>query len=108
MSAPFLQRTANKIPSAEDRREAARLKSYAETWADPGGMDPAIPCRIIDISSTGAKLESRAPLPDDFVLHVGAAKHAAHVVWRRQSFVGVEFQKGMRSYRESGRLPPRG
>ncbi len=77
----------------EDRRIASRQKSFAEVWADPGGTTLAIPCKVIDISKTGAKVSDfgEAPLPDDFVLHSAGVKYRAHVVWRRQKSIGVEF-----------------
>ena len=86
--------------AASDRRVAPRLKSYAEVWADPGGVDPAIPCRIMDISTTGAKIDALgAELPDRFILHTGGHRHAAEVVWRRQTLVGVTFLKSVASRR---------
>ena len=76
----------------ERRRGASRMKAFAEVWADPGGTALAIACKVLDISKTGAKLtELDAALPDDFVLHSAGAKYKAHVVWRRQKQLGVEF-----------------
>ncbi|WBJ98906.1 PilZ domain-containing protein [Methylocystis parvus] len=109
MYAPFTDRSArNQAPGAEDRRAAPRLKSFSDVWADPGGMEPAIPCRVIDISTTGAKIDSpHGTLPDQFVLTVGHARHVAQVVWRRQTMVGVEFQKGVRPPRSGGKIGDR-
>jgi hypothetical protein len=108
MHAPFTERSRHRVAAAEDRRAAQRLKSFAEVWADPGGMEPAIPCRVIDISTTGAKVDCpHGTLPDAFVLTVGHARHVAHVVWRRQTFVGVEFQKGVRPPRDGAKLGER-
>lgn len=108
MTSPFTDRSRSRTATADDRRIAPRLKSFAEVWADPGGMEPAIPCRVIDISTTGAKIDSpHGALPDDFVLTVGHARHVAHVVWRRQTLLGVEFQKGVRPPRDGARLPER-
>ena len=85
---------------ANDRRVAPRLKSYAEVWADPGGVDPAIRCRIMDISATGAKIDTLgSELPDRFILHTGGHRHAAEVVWRRPPLVGVTFLKTVASKR---------
>ncbi len=104
----FTERSRQKIASADDRRIAPRLKSFAEVWADPGGMEPAIPCRVIDISTTGAKIDSpHGTLPDQFVLTVGHARHVVQVVWRRQTLVGVEFQKGVRLPRDGAKLGDR-
>ncbi|WP_457798374.1 PilZ domain-containing protein [Methylocystis sp. S23] len=108
MQAPFTEKSRRKIAASDDRRAAPRLKSFAEVWADPGGMEPAIPCRVIDISTTGARIDCQgATLPDAFVLTVGHAKHVAHVVWRRQTLVGVEFQKGARPPRDGAKLGDR-
>lgn len=93
---------------AEERRIASRYKAYAEVWADPGGMAPAIPCKLIDISGTGAKLfcyPGNAALPEKFVLHTGHVKHVAQIVWRDKSMVGVEFEPMIQPYHESGLLP---
>lgn len=110
MAAPSLERTRPTIsPSGEERRVANRQKAVADAWADPGGMEPAIPCKLLDISSIGAKLaiDAGAVLPDSFVLHAGGTKTSARVIWRRQNQVGVEFEKRVKRYRESGRLPDR-
>ncbi|PPD45020.1 MAG: hypothetical protein CTY15_05745 [Methylocystis sp.] len=105
MATPFLDRSTRKIDAADDRRETSRMKSYAEAWADPGGMDPAVPCRIIDISRTGAKIECAATLPDEFMLHVGANKFVGQVVWRRQQLLGVEFRLASKALKST--LPAR-
>jgi hypothetical protein len=109
MAVSFTERSRQRLAAApSDRRAAPRMKSFAEVWADPGGMELAIPCRIIDISTTGAKLDcGGATLPDSFVLHAGHAKHVAQVVWRRQTLVGVEFQKGAKAPRDGAKLPER-
>lgn len=110
MPAPSLDRNRAKSPTGDERRQSIRQKSVADVWADPGGMQPAIPCKLLDISSVGAKLscEAGVKLPDSFVLHAGDTKVAARVIWRRQDKVGVEFDKRARSYRESSRLPAAG
>ncbi len=92
MAAPFLDISNRKVAAADDRRDSTRMKSYAEAWVDPGGMEAAVPCRIIDISRTGAKIECASTLPDSFLLHVGANKYVGQVVWRRQQQLGVEFR----------------
>lgn len=103
MSAGLLERGRSmKIPAGDERRIALRYKSLAIAWADPGGVAPAIACRIIDISGTGAKLAHNpdAQLPDEFVLHTGHVKHYAKIVWRKTNQVGVEFEKLQRPYRQ--------
>jgi hypothetical protein len=108
MATPFTDRPRKQASIADDRRGSPRMKSFADVWADPGGMEPAIPCRIIDISTTGAKLDCLGgTLPDSFILHSGNAKHVAQVVWRRQTLLGVEFQKGARLPRDGVKLSER-
>jgi hypothetical protein len=108
MAVPFTDRSSRGAVALDDRRAAPRMKSFAEVWADPGGMDPAVPCRIIDISTTGAKLDcGGATVPDSFVLHAGHATHVVQVVWRRQTLIGVEFQKGARPPRDGSKLAVR-
>lgn len=94
MASPGLDTRRAKSPSGSERRIANRNKSYAESWVDPGGILPAIICKIIDISYTGAKLmfNPGVVVPDTFVLHTGASKRSANVVWRSKSEVGVEFE----------------
>jgi hypothetical protein len=82
-----------KLSVTQERREAPRLKAFVEGWADPGGVAPAIPCRVLDVSRSGAKVEYfGAELPDMFILVIGGAQHPAEVVWRRQNQVGVAFR----------------
>ncbi len=88
-----------------ERRAAPRLKLLVDAWADPGGVKPAIPCEVIDLSTTGAKIDcGAAALPDVFILALGPERHVAEVVWRRQTLVGVAFRKGVRSPRAGARL----
>lgn len=107
MPAPSLDRSRAKSPSGEERRLASRQKALADAWADPGGMEPAIPCKVLDISTVGAKLviDANVDAPDSFVLHAGGVKTAVRVIWRRQNQIGVEFDKRAKRYRESSRLP---
>jgi hypothetical protein len=105
MYAPYVERSRYQIALADERRAALRHKSFSDVWADPGGMQPALPCKVIDLSTTGAKIDSPyGTLPDRFVLTVGNARHVAQVVWRRQTLLGVEFQKGARPPREGTKL----
>jgi hypothetical protein len=107
MTTQFLARNRSNVLSVEERREAARQKAFAEAWADPGGMAPAIPCKVLDISGTGAKIaySSDDALPDVFVLHTGRTKRSAKVMWRSQNQVGVEFRRETKPYRDGTALP---
>lgn len=53
-------------------------------------------CRIVDISSTGARLEVKnlEPVPDQFVLllsYDGHLRRQCTVVWRAETTIGIEF-----------------
>jgi hypothetical protein len=102
------EKPRQKASPQQERRAAARLKFLLDAWADPGGVAPAIPCEVIDRSTTGAKIDcGAADLPDVFILAVGQERHVAEVVWRRQTLVGVAFRKGVRPPRAGARLPAR-
>jgi hypothetical protein len=104
MAAPVKENNRSIFAAGDERRIATRLKSFTEAWADPGGFETAVPCRVMDISMMGAKIECQgAVLPENFVLHIGAAKHLAQVVWRRQTLVGVAFQKGVQAPKAGSR-----
>jgi hypothetical protein len=104
MAAPVKENNRSIFPAGDERRMATRLKSFTEAWADPGGFETAVPCRVMDISMMGAKIDCHGGvLPENFVLHIGAAKHLARVVWRRQTLVGVVFQKGVQASRGGSR-----
>jgi hypothetical protein len=81
---------------ASDRRIATRRQSGAHVWADPGGVMPAIDCRIIDISETGAKIATVTgqPLPDRFQLQIEPTRvlGEAEVVWRNGRAAGVRIR----------------
>jgi hypothetical protein len=55
-------------------------------------------CRIIDISSTGARLEVKDPnvVPDQFILllsYDGHLRRRCSVVWRLEMAIGIEFAR---------------
>ncbi len=56
---------------------------------------PKIGCRIVDISTSGAKISvANGDVPDNFVLHfnsAGTVIRICRVVWREGSAIGVEF-----------------
>jgi len=78
-----------------DRRLALRRPSGASVWADPGGVLPAIDCRVINISEKGAQVVARSgqPLPDRFQLQIEHSRILgdAEVVWRNGAVAGVKF-----------------
>ena len=67
---------------------------------------PPIECTITDISATGARVTVSEPgdCPDDFDVFIPARSETkwAHVRWRQDKQLGVEFLKGRRSDATSG------
>jgi hypothetical protein len=52
----------------------------------------SIPCKLLDLSSTGARLSSERTLPDAFYVMFGPeVKRWCSVMWRRRDQVGVKF-----------------
>lgn len=80
-----------------DRRVKVRKPANARAWADPGGVLPVIDCRIVDISAEGAQVVGPKgfELPEAFILAMDSSRiiGEAHVIWRRNEFVGVKFVK---------------
>jgi hypothetical protein len=80
-----------------ERRARPRRASGVRVWADPGGVLPAVDCRIVDITEEGAQVASMNgdTLPDKFLLQIETTRSLgeADVVWREGGRVGVLFQK---------------
>ena len=86
-----------EMTGRDDRRRQTRKPTHIQAWADPGGAAPAVDCVIIDISPSGACIESvnGAPLPDTFSLQVDQKNEIAEaaVIWRVENTVGVKFMR---------------
>lgn len=82
----------------EDRK-SPRAASKLEGKAVLSGRSD-VPCRIRDLSATGARLSFRNPiiLPRQFSLRFGEETHRATVVWQAGLFAGVRFQSPTRAY----------
>jgi hypothetical protein len=68
-------------------------------------------CRVIDISKTGARLETQAPakLPEHFILllsYDGSLRRQCVVVWRSKVAVGVEFIPDNKLPSKASKAPP--
>ncbi len=78
-----------------DRRVGKRRTVNVSAWADPGGAWPVIDCRIIDLTSEGARVASASgvELPEVFQLRADSTKviGVVEVRWRRGNQVGVKF-----------------
>jgi hypothetical protein len=71
----------------DDKRQHKRVSLSLPVVA--GG---SIPCKLLDLSSSGAKLSSKRPLPDAFYVMFGPSlKRWCSVMWRRRDEVGVKF-----------------
>ncbi|MGO9742725.1 MAG: hypothetical protein ACLPN5_14685 [Roseiarcus sp.] len=81
---------------ATDRRNKPRRSSSARVWADPGGVVPAIDCKLVDVSDRGAKVAPMhgRELPEQFSLELEPTRSLgeAKVVWREGSVVGVQLK----------------
>lgn len=72
----------------QDLRYAARIESLTD------GAE--MPCTLLDVSQTGARLLARDPerVPDEFLLRLAVGRQALRhcaVVWRDGSTIGVRF-----------------
>lgn len=72
----------------QDLRYAARIERLAD------GAE--IPCTLLDVSQTGARLMAREPegVPDEFLLRLAVGRQALRrcaVVWRDGASMGVRF-----------------
>ncbi len=80
---------------AKDRRKTPRraLNRVAQYFTGAGALPRS--CFITDVSETGARLYSEAPMPDTFLLSVfvdgDEMRRECRVVWRLGGELGVEF-----------------
>ena len=71
----------------DEKRQSKRVAISLPVVA--GG---SIPCKLLDLSSTGAKLSSERTLPDAFYVMFGPnLKRWCCVMWRSRDQVGVKF-----------------
>lgn len=100
---------AKALRAAEDAKGACNRKSKRRNTALPAmmtfkGMRVAVPCTVIDMSGTGARLElppaslkqygDADHLPDEMVLVLRADRMQVDcdVKWRRGGKIGVRFR----------------
>jgi hypothetical protein len=71
------------IDQRKDQRRAIVLSTVA------GG---SVQCTLLDVSRSGAKLETRSHVPDRFYLMLQPTlKRWCQVIWRKHGQVGVKF-----------------
>ena len=81
---------------ADKRKKPRRAMHYPALIV--AGDSAARTCVLADISESGARLKTPAgaPLPDSFMLQLGddrAPHRQCHVVWRRDSDIGIRFER---------------
>jgi len=79
-----------------DKRKARR-RTIHHTASIVLEADQLLPCSILDVSDSGARLESKRPdaVPDRFGLLLsdnGAPRRDCRVIWREGQQVGVTFE----------------
>jgi hypothetical protein len=82
--------------STRESRKAPRLNVAYPVWLQYGDDVVLIPCKMKDISPTGARLAlpNNEDIPDEFVLKLsesGPAHRKCRVAWRSKSYMGVYF-----------------
>ena len=77
----------------DEYRIAARQRVLKGGTIEFGGG--AIDCRVRNISSTGAALDVTSPLgiPAQFILVTEGNRLPCHVVWRKETRIGVAFDQ---------------
>lgn len=83
--------TEQLLPSA---RKAARRKQLKAGIISFNNRHSTLPCRVRDISQTGARLEAAAAsVPDTFqlIIELDGIEADCAVVWRRVNLVGIKF-----------------
>ena len=80
----------------DQRRSERRTLFYAARIEDGSKGAPRI-CTVSDISESGARirLETPAPVPDQFILQfaaTGTVQRECHVMWRKGEDLGVLFK----------------
>ena len=92
-----LMSSAEKLPSAEKRKNLRRSISYP-AFIDFGDGSPTIECTLCDASQEGALLAVAEPdgVPNEFILALssdGATRRRYRKAWRTEDQVGIEFLK---------------
>jgi len=84
-----------RLAAAKERRKTPRraINRVAQYFTGAGSLPRS--CFITDVSETGARLYSEAPMPDRFLLSVfvdgDEMRRECRVVWRLGGELGVEF-----------------
>jgi hypothetical protein len=89
-----------------EHRKSIRKPLRHNVWVASGKAGPAA-ATMSDVSQLGARLDVADPatVPERFVLLLscnGKAQRRCRVIWRSETQVGVEFERGEESGQEFG------
>jgi len=81
---------------ANDKRRRPRQTLNVPAWIAAGDDAQPLPCTVVDISETGARLaiSDSISAPDEFdliVARAGRPGRPCNVVWRLHGVIGIEF-----------------
>jgi PilZ domain len=76
-----------------ERRRSARSTLGSRAWIRLDDSFAVRPCRVIDLSPTGARLsiEGEITKPFALLLALNSAGRKARIKWRRGNQVGIQF-----------------
>jgi len=76
-----------------ERRRSARSTHGSRAWIRLDDSFAVRPCRVLDLSPTGARLSIEGEIPKSFalVLSLNSAGRKARIKWRRGNQVGIQF-----------------
>jgi hypothetical protein len=74
-------------------RRSTRRTLGSRAWIRLEGSFATRPCRVLDLSATGARLSIEGEITKSFVLllSLNSAGRKARIKWRRGNQVGIEF-----------------
>jgi hypothetical protein len=79
----------------QERRGAPRARTVRAAISVFTGPDSPIPCVVLDLSDTGARinLPGGEPLPEEFLLAIESKQieRRCRIAWRSGDEIGVEF-----------------
>jgi hypothetical protein len=85
-------------------RVAPRARTLLQARIEFNNGATTVDCTVRDMSETGARLQvsDNVALPPGFALYVPkhARRYEVHQRWRREGFVGIEFDAGSRPYQD--------
>jgi hypothetical protein len=76
-----------------ERRKSGRRTLGSRAWIRLDSSFAVRPCRVMDLSPTGARLSIEGEIPKSFalLLSLSSAGRKARIKWRRGNLVGIQF-----------------